>query len=77
MVLLAAGTWCAVRWKREAGTSTMVVLGTTYLAAFVGSHLLAKPIGAWPAVATVSAVTAGASYLLTGERAGTSVPSRS
>ena len=74
VVLLAGGAWCFAQWQRELGTPTAAALGTTYLAAFVGSHLLAKPIGAWPAVLTVAAVTGAASYAA---GSGTSAPSRS
>jgi hypothetical protein len=42
----------------------MGVLLGTYLVAFGGSHGLAKKIGAWPSVVAVTAVAAGATYLL-------------
>ena len=35
-----------------------------YAAAFVGSHRLAKRIGAWPSVLAVAAASAGASWVL-------------
>ena len=40
------------------------LLGTTYLAAFGTSHGLAKKIGAWPAVITVTAATCTACHFL-------------
>lgn len=42
----------------------MGVLLGTYLAAFAGSHALAKKIGAWPSVLAVTAVASGAAYVL-------------
>ncbi len=44
--------------RREYGG---VVLGLVYGGSFGASHLLAKKIGAWPAVFTVAAITAAAS----------------
>jgi hypothetical protein len=38
-------------------------LVATYLGAFGLSHPLAKKIGSWPAVLTVSALTAAVSYV--------------
>jgi hypothetical protein len=60
VVLLAGGAWCTRSWLRTRGP---VVAGTLLLiavAAFAGSHPLAKRVGAWPAVLSVSAVTAAA-----------------
>ena len=37
---------------------------TAPAAAFVGSHALAKRIGAWPSVLAVAAASAGASWVL-------------
>lgn len=42
----------------------MGVLLGGYLAAFGVSHPLAKKIGAWPSVLTVSAAASGATYVL-------------
>ncbi|MFJ1757469.1 hypothetical protein [Kitasatospora sp. NPDC088134] len=66
-VLAAAGTAAAVRWGRRAGAPAAAGLTTLYLAAFGGSHPLAKKIGAWPAVLTVTTVVAAASALTTGD----------
>lgn len=63
-VLAAAGTWSARRWLRSSGPGVMGLLLGTYSAAFGLSHPLAKKLGAWPAVLTVTAVAAGASYAL-------------
>jgi hypothetical protein len=62
VVLLAGAGWCALRWKERVGTGRAVGLVGLYGAAFVGSHVLAHAIGAWPSVALVCAVVAGGSY---------------
>ena len=62
-VLAAAGATAFALWKRDAGTGTAVALTTTYLAAFGLSHPLAKKLGAWPAVYTVTGATALASLV--------------
>ncbi|MFC5381156.1 hypothetical protein [Aquipuribacter nitratireducens] len=67
-VLLAGGGWCAVRWWRGHGPVTAVGLSALYLGAFVGSHVLAREIGAWPSVATVSAITAAAAWVAADRR---------
>ena len=63
-VLAAGGAYLARRWRRERGPATAGVLLGTYLAGFVGSHPLAKRIGAWPSVLAVAALSAGASHVL-------------
>lgn len=63
--LLAAGTVAAWQWRQASGTKAAVGLGTAYLAAFAGSHPLAKKIGAWPAVFSVAGGVAAASYAVT------------
>lgn len=64
VVLAGAGAWCARSWLRSSGPAVMGVLLGTYLAAFAGSHALAKKIGAWPSVLAVTAVASGAAYVL-------------
>lgn len=66
-VLAAAGTGAFLLWKSNAGTPTAAALSALYLAAFGASHPLAKKIGAWPAVNTVSAGVVLAS-LIAGRR---------
>jgi len=63
-VLAAGGAVSSWRWLHSSGPGVMGVLLGTYLAAFGLSHPLAKRIGAWPAVGAVTAVAAGASYVL-------------
>ena len=67
-VLAVAGAWCGRSWLRSSGRATAGVLGATYLAAFGASHPLAKKVGAWPSVGIVTAVAAGAAYVLADRR---------
>ena len=62
-VLAAAGAAAFTLWKRDAGTPTASALTGAYLAAFGLSHPLARKIGAWPSVYTVTAATAAASLI--------------
>lgn len=62
-VLAAAGTGAFLAWKANAGTPKATALTVLYLAAFGASHPLAKKIGAWPAVNTVTAAVVGASLI--------------
>jgi hypothetical protein len=55
----ACGAWCAREWARTGGVKLMLPLGLTYVAAFSGSHPLAKKIGPWPSVAVATAIAAG------------------
>lgn len=64
VVLAAAGATAARSWQRSSGPGVMGVLLGTYLTAFGASHPLAKKLGAWPSVLTVTAVAAGATHLL-------------
>ncbi|WP_344085140.1 hypothetical protein [Nostocoides veronense] len=68
VVLATAGLFAGGIWLRRNGAGVAAGLGLTYLAAFAGSHPLAKQIGAWPSVAAVSAVAAGAAYVLSDRR---------
>lgn len=63
-VLAAAGTGAFLAWKANAGTPKATALTVLYLAAFGASHPLAKRIGAWPAVNTVTAAVVGASLIV-------------
>lgn len=57
VLFAAAGAWCARDWYRASGPAAAAGLSAVYVAAMGGSHPLAKRIGAWPAVAVVTAVT--------------------
>ena len=64
-VVLAAGAgWCALRWRRSAGTARTAGLVVLYLALFVLSHVIAGAVGTWPAVLIVAAVMALATLLV-------------
>lgn len=63
VVLAAGGVWCIREWARRNDARTAVVLGCAGFAAFVLSHVLARAIGAWPAVLLVSAALAVAAWL--------------
>jgi hypothetical protein len=58
LVLAAGGLCCARIWARRDGPRAAAALTALSLAAFAGSHLLALAIGPWPAVLSVSALTA-------------------
>jgi hypothetical protein len=63
IVLLAGAGWCARRWLPAVGTRRTLTLLGVYLAAFVLSHVIAGPVGTWPAVAIVAAIAGGAAWL--------------
>ncbi|MFC7455953.1 hypothetical protein ACFQS2_01990 [Brachybacterium sp. GCM10030267] len=64
VVLAAAGLYAGRTWLARRGPATAAALGATYVLGFGLSHPLAKKIGAWPAVLTVTGVAAGAAALL-------------
>jgi hypothetical protein len=55
-------------WKNDAGAGRAAGLTGMYITAFGASHPLAKKIGAWPAVFTVTGVVALASMIFGGPR---------
>ncbi|WP_406411378.1 hypothetical protein OG923_21720 [Streptomyces halstedii] len=65
VALAAAGSVAAYEWNRRAGARAAAGLTVAYVAAFAGSHPLAKKIGAWPAVFTVAGGVAAASWAVT------------
>ncbi|MFF3322074.1 hypothetical protein [Streptomyces sp. NPDC002889] len=65
VALAAAGAVAARRWHHDAGPRAAAGLSAAYVAAFAGSHPLAKKVGAWPAVLTVAAGVALASWTVT------------
>lgn len=66
VALATAGALAAREWRRRAGTGTAAALTGAYVAAFAGSHPLAKKLGAWPAVFTVAGGIAVASWAVAG-----------
>ncbi|GGZ22546.1 hypothetical protein [Streptomyces poonensis] len=68
-VLAVAGATAAQQWRRAAGNRAAGALGAAYVAAFAGSHPLAKKVGAWPAVFGVAGAVALASWAVADRRA--------
>ena len=69
VVSAAAAAWCARSWLRTAGPGATAGLLALYIGGLGASHPLAKKIGAWPAVLTVTAASAGAAYAVADRRA--------
>lgn len=68
VVMAAFGLTCMAVWLRRDGVRVTIWLTGTGLGAFAVSHVLAKAIGAWPSVLTVSALTAAACWRLSDSR---------
>ncbi|WP_027004467.1 hypothetical protein [Corynebacterium halotolerans] len=68
VVLAAAGIWAGRSWLAKTDVPTTVGLSALYVGAFGASHPLAKKMGSWPSVLTVTAVAAGAAYALADAR---------
>ncbi|MER7012955.1 hypothetical protein ABT324_16170 [Saccharopolyspora sp. NPDC000359] len=64
VVAAGAGLAAVEACRRRAGVAPALALGATYAAALTGSHPLAKKIGAWPSVFSVTGATAVAAHLL-------------
>lgn len=64
VVLGAAGLYAGRTWLARRGPATAAALGAAYVLGFGLSHPLAKKIGSWPAVLTVTAAAAGAAAVL-------------
>ncbi len=64
VILAAAGGYAARTWNAKAGAGVAAGLATGCIGAFGLSHPLAKKMGSWPAVLSVTAATAGAAYAL-------------
>ena len=60
LVLLLAAAWCAQRWVDRAGMGATIALLGFWFAAFVASHVLADPLGTWPAVFFVASAVGAA-----------------
>ncbi|MDX6364677.1 hypothetical protein ACFVYF_26355 [Streptomyces sp. NPDC058274] len=63
-VLAVAGAAAAQQWRQQAGGKAAGALSVAYVAAFAGSHPLAKKVGAWPAVFGVAGAVALASWVV-------------
>jgi hypothetical protein len=64
VVLGLAGVYAGRTWLAKRGPAVTAVLSGIYVLGFGASHPLAKKIGAWPSVLTVTAVSAAASWAL-------------
>ena len=62
IVLVVAAAWCALRWRRSAGTGRAAGLVLLYFAAFAVSHVIADSVGTWGAVLLVAAVVGAAAW---------------
>jgi hypothetical protein len=67
-VLAVAGAAAARQWRHQAGPAAAGALGAAYVAAFAGSHPLARRIGAWSSVLTVAGAVALASWAVADRR---------
>ncbi len=65
VVLAGAGVVAGREWQQAGGAKVAAGLGAAYVAAFAGSHPLAKKIGAWPAVFSVAGGVAALSWAVT------------
>lgn len=70
LVFFAVGGLCTHSWLRSQGPGVAGGLLGTYVVALIASHPLARQIGAWPSVLTVSALTAAATFLAADRRVG-------
>ncbi|QUH01292.1 hypothetical protein HUO13_11195 [Saccharopolyspora erythraea] len=68
VVAAGAGLGAMRICHRNAGLGRALLLGGSYAAALAGSHPLAKKVGAWPSVFTVTAATAVAAGVLARKR---------
>ncbi|MFI8090045.1 hypothetical protein ACIF9R_17265 [Streptomyces sp. NPDC086080] len=68
VVLAAAGVAAAREWRERAGGVAAGALSVAYVAAFAGSHPLAKRVGAWPAVFGVAGAVAFTSWAVADRR---------
>ncbi|MGV9554975.1 hypothetical protein [Streptomyces sp. NPDC003401] len=67
-VLAVAGAAAGRQWRQRAGGKAAGALGVAYVAAFAGSHPLAKKVGAWPSVFGVAGAVALASWAVADRR---------
>lgn len=68
VLLGAAGAYAGRTWLAKRGLAVTAGLSTLYVLGFGLSHPLAKKIGPWPSVLTVTAASATASHLLVDRR---------
>jgi hypothetical protein len=64
VLLGLAGVYAGRTWLTKRGPAVTAALSALYIGGFGLSHPLARRIGAWPSVLTVTAVSAAASWAL-------------
>lgn len=64
VLLGTCGLYAGRTWLAKRGPGVTAALSVLYVLGFGASHPLAKKIGAWPSVLSVTAASAGASWLL-------------
>ncbi|MBO0811645.1 MAG: hypothetical protein J2P23_06320 [Microlunatus sp.] len=69
-----AGAYAGRTWLAKKGPAVTAALSLIYVGGFGLSHPLAKKIGAWPAVITVSATSALASWVLVDRDTSSPIP---
>ena len=69
-VMLGANALSARQWYAVGGLPLAAGLSAAYWTAMGVSHPLAKKVGTWPSVLGVTAVSAGAAWLLADRRVG-------
>ncbi|MEU0052860.1 hypothetical protein ABZ299_20405 [Streptomyces sp. NPDC006184] len=69
VVLAVGGAAAARQWQRQAGGTAAGALTAAYVAAFAGSHPLAKKVGAWPSVLGVAGAVALTSWAVADRKA--------
>ncbi len=67
-VLAVAGVAAARQWREQAGSVAAGALSVAYVAAFAGSHPLARKVGAWPAVFGVAGAVGLVSWVVADRR---------
>ncbi|WP_406008697.1 hypothetical protein OG440_23185 [Streptomyces sp. NBC_00637] len=67
-VLAVAGAAAARQWREQAGGKAAGALTVAYVAAFAGSHPLAKKVGAWPSVFGMAGAVALLSWAVADRR---------
>jgi hypothetical protein len=67
-VLAIGGAWCGRAAAMSAGPRAAAGVLGTYLGAFALSHPLAKKLGGWSSVLTVTAVASSVAYALADRR---------
>ncbi|WP_244328360.1 hypothetical protein [Yimella sp. cx-51] len=68
VLLAGCGALAGRSWLAKGGPAVVAPLAALYLGGFGASHPLAKKIGAWPSVAAVTALAAGAAFVASDRR---------